>query len=448
MSQKRIIEKDLNQVWHSMFRYGSKKEPMVVKEAEGVYVTDIYDNKYLEGMSGLWCVNVGYGREELAQVAYDQLLEMNYCALTNSHVPAVELADKLNSWLDDDYIFYYSNSGSEANETAFKIARQYFYQAGHPGKFKFISRYRAYHGNSFGALAATGQSHRKHRYEPLAPGFLHVHPPDCYRCAFNKKPESCELECAEAIEWTIKWEDSNTIAGMILEPIITGGGVILPRRDDYLKRVEEICKKYQVLFIVDEVICGFGRTGDKFGFMGYGVTPDIITMAKGISSGYLPLAATAVKKDLFEKFTDVGEYEHLRHINTYGGHPAACAVGLKNIEIIERENLAENAKTRGEQLEQELQDLYNSPHVGDIRCKGLLTGIELVEDKQTQEPLADSKVGQVIGECKKRGLIVGKNSDTIAGYNNIITIAPPLIVSEEDVSFIANTFKEAVNTLN
>lgn len=438
-----LLKKDKNLVWHSMFRYGNGKDPMLIKKAEGTTVTDIYDNKYIDGVSGLWCVNVGYGREEIAKKAYEQMVEMTYAPLSDAHIPAVKLSEKLEEWLLGEYMFFYSNSGSEANETAFKIARQYQYQKGEKGRYKFISRYRAYHGNTFAALSATGQSHRKYRYEPLVPGFLHVFPPDCYRCPFNKSKDSCSLECVESINYTIKGEDKNTIAGVIMEPVITGGGILVTR-DDYFKEVEKVCRYNEVLFIVDEVICGFGRTGESFGFKNYGVEPDIITMAKGITSGYQPLAVTAVKKEIFEKFTGKGEYEHLRHVNTYGGHPAACAAGIKNLEIIQEENLVESTREKSKLMERKLKDLYSSQYVGDIRVKGLMAGIELVKDKDSKEPIEAEKINQVISECKRGGLIIKKNADTIAEYNNILTLTPPLIISEKEINFITELLQDVI----
>src|SRR5690606_5048419 len=191
--------------------------------------------KYLDAMAGLWCVNVGYGREELAKAAYDQLKELPYFPMTHSHIPAIELGEKLNEWLGDDYVIFFSNSGSEANETAFKIARQYHQQNGEPERHKFIARYRAYHGNSMGALAATGQAQRKYRYEPLAPGFLHVTPPDLYRSPYKGTPEEQAIAAADEIDRVITWELDKTVAGVIMEPIITGGGVLMPH-ESYLPR--------------------------------------------------------------------------------------------------------------------------------------------------------------------------------------------------------------------
>ncbi|MBB5326086.1 adenosylmethionine-8-amino-7-oxononanoate aminotransferase [Anoxybacillus tepidamans] len=437
-----LLEKDERYIWHSMKPY-NPQATLVVTEAKGCWVTDHTGKKYLDAMAGLWCVNVGYGREELAEAAYKQLKKLAYFPLTQSHVPAIQLGEKLNELLGDEYVIFFSNSGSEANETAFKIARQYHQQKGDYHRYKIISRYRAYHGNSLGALAATGQAQRKYKYEPLATGFIHVAPPDSYRdeeTAVNPR----ELKSVKAIDQVMTWELSETIAAVIMEPIITGGGVLIPP-DGYLQAVKEVCEKHGALLIVDEVICGFGRTGKPFGFMHDGVKPDIITMAKGITSAYLPLSATAVRKEIYEAFKGTEEYDYFRHINTFGGNPAACALALKNLEIMETEKLFERSQKVGEQLLNELKrKLQDHRYVGDVRGKGLLIGIELVVDKKTKEPLDVSLVNKVIGICKENGLIIGKNGATVAGFNNVLTLSPPLTIEKEDLSFLVQTLTEAL----
>lgn len=441
-----LLKDDEKYLWHAMKKY-NPEGTMISKKAEGVWITDIDGNKYLDGQAGLWCVNVGYGRDELADAASKQLKEMPYYPLTQSHIPGIQLSKKLNEWLGDEYVIFYSNSGSEANETAFKIARQYYQQTSQPNRYKFISRYRSYHGSSFATLAAGGQNQRAFKYEPLSPGFIHVSPPDCYRSPFPTEHGECCLHAADEIDRTISWEISETVAGVIMEPIITGGGILVPH-DNYMKRVREICDKHGVLLISDEVINGFGRTGKAFGFMHYDVKPDIITMAKGLTSGYMPLAATAVKREIYEAFISNEEYSHFRHVNTFGGSPAACAVAIKNLEIMEEENLVKNSEELGSWLFSELQDLYKNPHVGDVRGgKGLLAGVELVKDKQTKEPIEESKGAKVVAYCKEKGLLIGKTSDTVSGYNNIITMSPPLSITKEELQFLVKTLKEAIHTV-
>ncbi|MCM3236285.1 aspartate aminotransferase family protein [Heyndrickxia oleronia] len=441
-----FLTKDKDFLWHSMKPY-NPDATMIAQKAEGSWVTDHHGNRYLDAMSGLWCVNVGYGRKELAEAAYEQLKEMAYFPLTQSHTPAIKLAEKLNELLEDEYVIFFSNSGSEANETAFKLVRQYHQQKGDHGRYKFISRYRAYHGNSMGSLAATGQAQRKFKYEPLAPGFIHVSPPDLYRDDDRADTKPAELKSVKEMDQVMTWELSETIAGVIMEPIITGGGVIVPP-DGYMAGIKEVCEKHGALLIVDEVICGFGRTGKAFGYMNYGVKPDIITMAKGITSAYLPLSATAVKKEIYEAFSGSDEYDYFRHINTFGGNPAACALALKNLEIMERESLFSRSYELGEQLKQSLtSSLAEHPLVGDIRGKGLLIGVELVKDKSSKEPLEVELVNKVIAGCKQRGVIIGKNGATVAGYNNVLTLAPPLNIKLEDLELIIDTLTEEIKSL-
>jgi adenosylmethionine-8-amino-7-oxononanoate aminotransferase len=440
-----ITAKDRQYLWHAMSPYNPNQAPMVVTQGSGSWIEDINGNRYLDAMSGLWCVNVGYGRQELAEAAYEQLKTMAYYPLSQSHLPAIQLAEKLNEWLEGEYVIFFSNSGSDANETAFKIARQYHQQTGSPNRHKFISRYRAYHGNSMGALAATGQAQRKYMYEPLGGGFLHVRPPDSYRRPEGMSIEDFNLLCAREIEERMIWEGKDTVAAVIMEPAITGGGVIVPH-PIYLEEVQKICKKYSVLLIIDEVICGFGRSGMKFGHMNYNVKPDIVTMAKGLTSGYLPLSATAVRKDIFEAFKEQGEFSHLRHVNTFGGSPACCALALKNLEIMEKENLVERSKQLGQRLEAEMAELLDHRIVGDIRSFGFLMGIEVVANKETKEPLSPTAVGKIIAACKAKGLIIGRNGDTVPGYNNILTLSPPLSSTDEDLDFIIGTFKEVMES--
>ena len=442
-AHENLAGKDEKYVWHAMRPY-DPKSTMVIEKAKGAWLSDYDGNQFLDAMAGLWCVNVGYGREELAQAAFDQLKELSYYPLTHTHAPAIKLAEKLNEMLGGGYVIFFSNSGSEANETAFKIARQYHEQKGEGSRHKIVSRYRAYHGNTMGSLAATGQAQRKYKYEPLGQGFLHVQPPDTYR---DVEDDRVQLASVKAVDDLMTWELSQTVAAMIMEPIITGGGIIMPQQD-YMKSVKEVCENHGALLICDEVICGFGRTGKAFGFMNYDVKPDIVTMAKGLTSGYLPLSATAVKEEIYEAFKGKDSYDHFRHINTFGGNPASCALALKNLEIMEREKLFDRSQELGEKLKRQLTErLSTHSNVGDIRGKGLLIGIEFVEDKRTKKPLAVGELNKVIGYCKSKGVIIGKNGDTVAGYNNVLTIAPPLMIEEKDIDLLVETIAEGLSNL-
>jgi len=428
---------DLDHLWHPLTQHLGleARMPRQIESASGVYLTDVHGERFLDGVSGLWCVNVGYGREELADVAREQMAKLCYLPGTFSHAPAVELADKLIEMLGYPGKVYFTNSGSEANEVAFKVARQYHAQTGSPGRHKFIARYRGYHGNTFGALSASGQAERKIGYEPLVPGFVHIEAPDPYRS---------DRDCAEVLEQTIVREGASSVAAFIMEPIIAGGGILVPP-DDYLPRVREICSRYGVLLILDEVVTAFGRVGASFAHQLYGVEPDLITLGKGLASGYQPLAAMVAKQQVFEAFDgQPGELRHLRHVNTYGGHPVATAVGLRNIEIMDREGLFERAAKMGDALLTRLRDLESHPQVGDVRGRGLLLGIELVADKESRVPLDSAAVGAVVARCARHGLIIGRTTNTTPGMDNVLILAPPLVLSEEESDFVVSTLGSAI----
>ncbi|MBP1949874.1 aminotransferase [Virgibacillus litoralis] len=441
------VEKTSSRLWNAMHRYNKDAEQTVAVSGEGSWFTDDNGMKYLDGVSGLWCLNLGYGRQEIVNAAAEQMKKLSYFPLTMNHQPAVELAGKISELLGEKYQTFFSNSGSEANEAAFKIVRQYHNQTGNPGKYKIISRYRGYHGTTLGALSATAQANRRVKYDPPVPGFLHVYPPYSYRSIFGGGAEESDLKAAQMLEEMINWEGEETVGAFIMEPFISGGGVIIPSTK-YIQRVEDICKKHNVLLIMDEVVSGYGRTGKMFGFMhAEGVQPDIVTMAKGLTSGYLPLGATAVKSEIYDAFKEEGKNNHFRHVSTYGGHPASCAVALKNIEIIEREKIVERVNDLGEKKLGKLDQLIEHENVGEVRRIGFLLGLEMVTDKASKVPLDELKMAEIVGKCKQEGLIIGKNGDTVPGQNNVIIVAPPLTSTEDDLDFIVETVSAVIRSL-
>jgi len=428
---------DLDNLWHPMTQHRglAARMPRQIASAKGVFLTDMKGERILDGVSGLWCVNVGYGREELADVAREQMLTLNYLPGTFSHEPAAKLAAKLIEMLGYAGKAYFTNSGSEANEAAFKVARQYHAQTGSPTRYKIIGRHRGYHGNTLGALSATGQDERKIGYGPLAPGFLHIDAPDSYRS---------DRDCAALLEQTIEQEGADTVAAFIMEPIIAGGGVLMPP-EDYLRRVREVCDRQGVLLILDEVVTAFGRLGVPFAHQLYGIEPDILTLGKGIASGYQPLAAMVAKQHVFEAFDgEPDELRHFRHVNTYGGHPVATAVALRNIEIMEREGLFDQAAKTGDALLTRLRGLLDHPNVGDVRGRGMLLGIELVSDKETQVPLDGPSIAAVMGRCAHDGLIIGRTTNTTPGFGNVLILAPPLVLSATEADQLASTLETAI----
>jgi taurine-pyruvate aminotransferase len=428
----------LQSLWHPLHQHRgiASDRPRQIVSGEGVYLKDADGRRLLDGVAGIWCVNVGYGREELADVAREQMLKLPYLPGTFTHAPAAELGVKLTDMLGYESKVFFTNSGSEANEAAFKVARQYHAQTGSPGRYKIIARYRGYHGNTLGALSATGQAERKLDYGPFAPGFIHIDAPDSYRVSHD---------CAEQLERVIEREGPSTVAAFIMEPIIAGGGVLIPP-DDYLPRVREICDRHGVLLIVDEVVTGFGRTGVLFAHQHSAIEPDLLTLGKGIASGYQPLAAMVAKQRIFEAFHgDPGDLNHFRHINTYGAHPVATSVGLRNVEIMEREGLYDRAAKTGDALLTRLRrQLDDHPNVGDVRGRGLLIGIELVTNSESRLPIAAAQSARVVARCAHDGVLIGRNANTTPGHDNVLMLAPPYVISEAETDLLASTVENAI----
>ena len=362
-------------------------------------------------MAGLWCVNIGYGRGELAEVAADQMQQLAYFPHTQMNVPAAGLAEKINTLMGGGYHTYFVNSGSEANEAGFKIARQY-QKHEHPSQFRYktVSRYYAYHGTTLATLDAGGMGDRKAKFEPYSGDFVHVAPPYCYRCPFGLTYPSCGLACVKNMESAILGENPDTVAEVIVEPIMSGIGVAVPP-DEYLKEVEAICRRYGILLHVDEVINGFGRTGKMFAHQHYGVSPDIVAIAKGISSAYMPIAATVVKNSVFDSFYgDPAEDRQVAQVNTYGGHPVAAAVALRNIEILEAERLVERAAETGAYLHGRAARADAARHGGRRARQGPVAGDRAGEGPRRQG------AGGCIGDRSGGGLLPRAGRDRRARW--------------------------------
>ncbi len=439
-------ELDLKHVWHANTQHRSlaSRPPLEVVSAEGCYVFDTEGRRYLDGMAGLFCVNVGYGRREIVDAVAAQMAELAYYPLTQSHGPAAQLAARLAGLLPEGLNrVFFTNSGSEAVETALKMARQCSRQ-NHPGenRYKIIARRRGYHGFTMGALAATGQTTRRAAFEPLPQGFFHVAPPDHYRCAFCAEKSACSLACADEIERLIRMEGPETVAAVIAEPAIGSGGVF-PAPEGYLERLREICDRYGVLLILDEVITGFGRTGKLFGLEHSGIRPDIITFAKGITSAYLPLGATVANERVFEAFQGEAEGSKFVNVSTFGGHPSSCAAALANIDILTRERLWENAAAVGAWLMEQLRGIHCNA-IGEVRGLGLLIGIELVTDDR-KTPMPDAQMLRLLREFRDAGVLVGRNVESAPGFCNVLLLSPPLILDHEQAGIIVATVADVLN---
>ncbi len=444
-----VVRQDLGNVLHPMVQHRAlETKQMVVTGGEGSTVVDADGTAYLDAMAGLWCVNIGYGRTELAEVAAEQMRQLSYFPHTAMNLPAAALAEKINGLMGGGYHTYFVNSGSEANEAGFKIARQYMkHEYKGEYRFKTIGRYFAYHGTTLATLDAGGMGERKAKFEPFSGDFVHVAHPYCYRCPFGLSYPSCGLACVKNIETTILGEGPETVAEIIIEPVMSGVGVAVPP-DEYLPEVESLCRKYGILLHVDEVINGFGRTGKMFAHQHYGVSPDIVAIAKGISSAYLPIAATVVKNSVFDSFYgDPAENRQVAQVNTYGGHPVATAVALRNIEIIEAEQLVDRAAATGAYLLDGLRGLMSHKTVGDVRGKGLLIGVELVKDRTTKEPVEAAQISRIVDFCRDRGVIVGRSGGGRL-YGNTITLCPPLVITRAECDRIVDTLSRALGALD
>lgn len=443
-----VVKRDLDNVLHPIVQHKVlETKQMVVAGAQGSTVFDADGTAYLDAMAGLWCVNIGYGRAELAEVAAEQLRQLSYFPHTAMNEPAAALAEQVNTLMGGGYRTYFVNSGSEANEAGFKIARQYMKHE-YPGQYRFktISRYYAYHGTTLATLDAGGMGERKGKFEPYSGDFVHVAHPHCYRCPFGLSYPSCNLACVKNMENTILGEGPESVAAVLVEPIMSGVGVAVPP-DEYLPEVEKLCRKYDILLHVDEVINGFGRTGKMFGHQHYGVSPDIVAIAKGISSAYLPIAATVVKNSVFQSFYgEASENRQVFQVNTYGGHPVSAAVAVRNIEIMQAEKLADRAAEMGAYLLDGLRTLMHHPAVGDVRGKGLLLGIELVKDRASKEPVGPEQIGAVVEFCRDNHVLVGRSNGG-RRYGNTITLSPPLVITRAECDRIVETLDRALTAL-
>jgi adenosylmethionine-8-amino-7-oxononanoate aminotransferase len=410
--------------------YATSDIPVMVR-GEGAYVWDAKGKRYNDGLSGLFVVQVGHGRRELAEAAAAQASTLEYFPIWSyAHPPAIELAAKLASLAPGDLNrVFFTTGGAEAVESAWKLARQYFRVTGRPDKFKIISRNIAYHGTSLGALAITGVPAMRQPYEPLTPGAFHVANTYRYRCAFCENEPACNLQCANDIERMIQMEGPDSVAAVIVEPVQNAGGCITPP-DGYFQRVREICDRYDVLMISDEVICAYGRLGTMFGAQRFDYLPDIITSAKGLSSGYSPIGAMICRDFLAEPFVS-GENIYL-HGFTFAGHPVSCAVALRNLQIFEDEDVLGNVRRHEGYFRQILEDMRDIPIVGDVRGVGYFQAIELVRDQETKAGFTPEEQDALLRDYLSPALfdagLVCRADDR---GEPVVQLAPPLICTEQ-----------------
>lgn len=417
--------------------------PTVITRGEGPYLYNHRDVRYLNVNSSVWNVGLGLGREELVEAAAKQMRELAFAGCWSmSHPRAIELAAKLVDITSGNFArVYLGANGTEAVETALKMARQYQRQSPDSidhNRFKIISLRGSYHGFSFGTVSTSGLEAEKAKYGPLLPGFLQIEPPYCYRCPFGQEAyPDCELKCAGALEKCIETERPETVAAFIMEPVMGDFSVVYPP-DEYYNRVGKICHDNGILFIVDEVSTGFGRTGKLFTSENWDPQPDILCLGKNISGGYVPLSATLATETIYQRF--IGEDKYFTHGSTHSGHPVSAAVGLAAIEIIIGEKLPENADQIGRYLKSCLTDLMDKHEIlGDVRGKGLMIAMELVNDRETKEPLSDSETYDI-------GLDVIIRRMLFSISKNNFRLFPPLIIDETFVDEMVQILDSALAT--
>ena len=437
-----LLAKDRNHLIHPLHNAKVHRQGHVWTRGEGANLIDADGRSCLDGLSGLWNVVAGHGRQELADAASRQMAALAYCsAYSGSSNPrAIELAQRLSSLTYPSINrFFFTSGGGEASETSFKIARSYWKMLGRASKTKVISRQWGYHGVTLAAMSATGISAYWPLFEPRVPGFIQIPSPYPYR---YEAPDgkSAGVAAADELERAILAEGPDTVAMFLAEPVQGAGGVIAPQ-DDYFPRIREICDHYDVLFAADEVITGFGRTGRWFALSHWNVEPDLVQFAKAITSGYFPLGGVGVADEIADVI-DQGTSPWM-HAFTYSAHPVGCAVALANLEIIERERLVEQAERKGERLLTGLQAaLGDHPHVGEVRGKGLMCGVEYVKDRETKAEFdpADGVGARLFSALEERGLFSRFRGD-------VLCLAPPFVTESEDLDRIVEIVADATRSV-
>ena len=445
MEHHRLAELGRRHLWGHFSVLKNDVDGMhIIERGDGCYVWDDQGNRYLDGLAGLFVSQLGHGRPELARAAGDQAATLGYFPIwTYAHPAAIELSAKLASLAPGDLNrVFFTTGGSEAVESAWKLARQYFKQMGQPERTKVVSRNLAYHGTSMGALSITGLESIKTVFEPLVPGAVKVPETNHYRCPTCQDEPHCSLHAAEAIEEAIVREGPETVAAVFLEPVQNAGGCFVPP-PGYFDRVREICDQHGVLLVSDEVICAFGRIGRMFGCERYGYQPDIITSAKGLTSGYAPLGAMIVSDRIAEPF--VGTGESFIHGFTFAGHPVSCAVALANLKIFEDEDIVGHVQANEDVFRAALDDLMDLPIVGDVRGTGYFYGIELVRDRDTRSSFSDEeREGLLRGFLSNRLLELGLICRADDRGEPVIQLSPPLIAGQAEFDFINQALRTAL----
>ncbi|MBI2824239.1 MAG: aspartate aminotransferase family protein [Planctomycetia bacterium] len=443
------LARDRAHLIHPLHRPAAQQSAHVWVEGRGAVIVDQSGREYLDALAGLWNVVVGHGRAELADAAARQMRQLDYATgyAGSTNRPAIELAERLAAiFYPSINRFFFTCGGGESNESAFKTARYFWRVGGKPDKTKIIGRTWGYHGTTLAAMSATGIASYWPMFEPRVPGFLHIDSPYPYRfCpppgAPANDPRTPGQMAADLLEAAIEREGADTVAAFLGEPVQGAGGVIVPP-DDYWPRIRTICDRHNVLLLADEVITGFGRTGEWFGLSRYGIEPDVVSFAKGITSGYFPLGGIGVSDRIAAAIDNAPDEMTWMHAFTYSGHPVGCAIALANLDIIEREGLVRRAGELGRRLLERLQTLASHPHVGDVRGLGLMAAVELVADKATKAefPPAEKIGPRVHAATQERGMFTRLRGDV---YN----LAPPFVTTDAQIDRMVDILGESIQAV-
>lgn len=450
MKKEDLINWDKEYFWHpfTQMKVYREEDNVIVERGEGNYIIDINGNRYLDGVASLWCNVHGHNHPKLNEAICQQVNRIShFTTLGASNVPAILLAKKLVDITPSSLTkVFYSEDGSEAMEIAIKIAYHYWHNKGFKEKSKFVTLSEAYHGDTIGSVSVGGINIFHQKYKPLLFDVYKL--PSPYRKAVEiaGRGEALSYQTTKKLIEEVEefiFQHHQTIAGFVIEAGVQGAAGILPFPEGYLKEIERICREYNILLIVDEVATGFGRTGYMFASIKEGINPDIMAVGKGITGGYLPLAATLTTEEIFEAFLgEFGEAKHFYHGHTYTGNPVACNVALANIELFKENNLLEKVKERITQLEKRVEELWQLKHVGDIRQYGLMAGVELVKDKEKNIPFDYGlRVGfKVAKSMLKRGIWVRPLGD-------VMVIMPPLSITKEELDYFIDCLKDSIKEL-
>jgi adenosylmethionine-8-amino-7-oxononanoate aminotransferase len=440
---------DIQEISENMFCINPEVPPLLITHAEGMYIYDSNGMKIMDASGGPLAVNIGHGRKEIAEAAKRSLEKISYVLPVLASEARIELSKRIKTYMPEEFTrIYFCSGGSEANEAAIKFARQYHVLSGKASKYKVISRKLSYHGMTLATLSMGDIKKRQKDFIPLLWGNPHIEPCYCYRCPFGKEYPECDIDCAQDLDKMILAEGPDTISAFIAEPIVASAAGAAVPPPEYFSIIRETCDKYNVIFIADEVVTGFGRTGKKMAMEHFRVMPDITVFAKGVSSGYVPLAGMAVQNKFVEYVERKGA--EFQHLYTFSASPLACAIGNEVLKIIENENLISRCREMGDYLKEQLEQLRSIPIVGDVRGKGLLWAIEFVKDQKTREPFpAEQNLKmKIIMNCFLKGIFFypGYYEDE-KGRGDHVMIAPPFIISKDQIDECVLVLRETLEAL-